>query len=545
MNEKLTNLLMKYDIVIIGAGISGLGLGALLGKAGYNCCIVEKEYHAGGYIAGYSRKDFHFDTAIHWLNQFDSSGIAHKLFNAIDTDYPKPILLDKIHRYKSKNYDILLQSDIEKVKTDFINQFPDEEKGINLFFKHALELSKVSLRMNDFVRNHESMGIFEKAIYYTKMLLFIYPIFKHLKYSDDKGIKLGLAKYFKGDEIKDVFNSEKDLLSCLFPLAWAQIKDYYKTPPGGSVKYVNWLSEQNEHFGNKIMLNTEATSVLLDGNIAKGIVVKNKSGEEKINAKYVIAASDLPSLYRKLLPINAISEKIKSKIENSEQYTSSFTVSIALDCPAEELGFGEELISLSKNNLQRNQHESSDPNISKLSIIAPSVRDKSICPEKKGIITIYMAADIEEFDFWHTEISEDGERKRGKAYRDFKKHTAEIIIDRVKNELSPQLREHIIFYDAATPFTYQRYSYNYRGTMMGQRPGKVNIQNKVASHFTEVQNLLIGGQWAELGGGIPIAARSAINTALIILRKEDKRRYRLLTKYVDGKINVNKLNEKF
>jgi prolycopene isomerase len=535
---------MDYDIVIIGAGISGLSLGALLGKAGFNCCIVEKEYHAGGYIAGYSRKDFHFDTAIHWLNQFGKSGIVHKVFNSIDSDYPKPTLLNKIHRYKSDNYDILLQNNIQKVKADFIKQFPEEEKGIELFFKHAEELSRVSLRMNDFVRNHESMGVVEKAIYYTRMLPHIFPIFKHLKYANDEGVRLGLSKYFKGDEIKDVFSSERDLLSCLFPLAWAKITDYYKTPSGGSVQYVNWLVSQNERFGNKILLSSEATEVLLQGNVAKGIKVKNKNNVSEIYSKYVIAASDLPYLYRKLLPDSAVSEKVKSKLENSIQYTSSFTVSVALDCPAEDLGFGEELISLSKNNIQRSDHEGSDPKISKLSIIAPSVRDKSVCPDDKGIITIYMAADIEKFDFWHTEIGDDGKRKRGKAYREFKKQIAEIIIDRI-TELSPEFREHIMFYEASTPFTYQRYSYNYRGTMMGPRPGKENMQNKVASHYTEVRNLLVGGQWAELGGGVPIAVRSAVNTTLIILRKENKKKYRLLAKYMDGKISVNQLNTKF
>jgi len=50
----------KYDVVIIGGGISGLTLGALLGKFGFTCCIVEKESHVGGYLAGFKRKEFFF-----------------------------------------------------------------------------------------------------------------------------------------------------------------------------------------------------------------------------------------------------------------------------------------------------------------------------------------------------------------------------------------------------------------------------------------------------------------------------------------------------
>lgn len=532
-----------YDVIIIGGGVSGLTLGAILGKAGQRCCIVEKEHQAGGYIAGYRRKDFHFDTAIHWLNQFGETGIVHRAFSFIDANYKKPPRLAKIHRYKSANFDVLLESDLDKTKQNFISQFPDELEGIEKFFRHAEQLAKISLGMANFVRSQETMNLIGKAIFYTRMLPTIIPIIKHLRYAGDKGLKRGLSKYFKGDEIKDIFNSEVDLLSCLFPLAWAKNDDYFKTPEGGSVHYVNWLLEQNKAFGNEIMLKTKAQSVLLEGNKAIGITATQRKTDIKISSKYVVSASDLPSLYRHLLPSKAISEEIKMKLEKSVMYTSSFTLSVALNCEAEELGFGEEMISLAINNMAREEHENSDPKVSKLSIIAPSVRDKTICPAGHGVLTIYMAADIEKYDFWKTELADNGERIRSEAYYQLKKEIAEILIERIENDLDIKLKEHIHFYETASPYTYLRYSGNYRGTMMGTRPGKENMQAKVASHHTQVENLLVGGHWGELGGGVPMAARSAMNTALIILRKENRPQFKLLCKFLDGKINLNRLNK--
>ena len=35
-----------YDIVIIGAGVGGLTAAALLSKAGFSVCVLEKEPHA-------------------------------------------------------------------------------------------------------------------------------------------------------------------------------------------------------------------------------------------------------------------------------------------------------------------------------------------------------------------------------------------------------------------------------------------------------------------------------------------------------------------
>ena len=110
------------------------------------------------------------------------------------------------------------------------------------------------------------------------------------------------------------------------------------------------------------------------------------------------------------------------------------------------------------------------------------------------------------------------------------------------DEINPGFSKHILFYEAATPLTYERYTSNFRGSIMGSRPCKENMQNKVTSHFTEIKKLFIGGQWAELGGGIPTTSRSSMNTFLIIMRKENKKKFKILTKYFDGIINLKELN---
>ena len=533
----------KYDVVIIGGGVSGLTLGAMLGKLGYKCCIVEKEPQAGGYLAGFNRKGFLFDTAIHWLNQFNEEGISHRCFSFIDKAYPKPKRLINIQRYQTDNFSIVLNTDLDKVKADFINNFPNEKKGIEKFFRHAEQLSRTSHKLSNFVRSAETMSLFEKTLFYTRSLPAVLPLLKHIKYSGDKGVAKGLSKYFKQAAIRDIFSAESDLLSCLFPLAWAKNGDYFTAPQGGSIQIVNWLMNQNSNFGTKVMLRTKAVKILAKKNIVTGIDAVQKKQKFSIDAKYVVIASDLISAYRKLLPQGLISERKITKLEHSVMYKSGFTVAIALDCPAKELGFGEELIVLYKNNIDRKEHEDSNPEHSRLNIFSHSERDKTVCPEGQGMVSIFMSADIEKYNYWETEVDADGKRLRGKAYKELKKRIAKKLIERVDKEINPEFSKHILFFETATPFTYHRYTGNHRGTMMGSRPGKENMQNGVASHFTGVTNLLVGGQWSELGGGVPTTSRAAMNTALIILRKENKKQYRKLAAYFDGKINLNKLEK--
>jgi len=77
--------------------------------------------------------------------------------------------------------------------------------------------------------------------------------------------------------------------------------------------------------------------------------------------------------------------------------------------------------------------------------------------------------------------------------------------------------------------------------MMGQKPGKKNMQANVASYKTPYKNLYQSGHWADLGGGILIAMKSSVNTSLMILKKEKPKHFRVLAKYIDGKINLSKL----
>ena len=244
-----------------------------------------------------------------------------------------------------------------------------------------------------------------------------------------------------------------------------------------------------------------------------------------------------------MLPDEIVSQKFKQKLNDAVLYSSAVTVSIAIDCQAENLGFGKELICITKEDIGRNDHDGGDPAISDISVLAPSVRDKTLAPEGKGLLTLYIPAYIDYKNNWGCTKDENGNYVRGEKYNQIKKEVAELLIERVEKELSIDLKNHILFYDVSTPITYYRYTGNKNGTMMGARPGKANMQAGIAHHQTPVKNLILGGHWADLGGGVPICAKSAINSILLILKKENKESFRLLANYMDGKIDIDQLNK--
>lgn len=354
-------------------------------------------------------------------------------------------------------------------------------------------------------------------------------------------MKKGLDKFFKDERLQRIFAADTELLSCLVPIGWAYYGDYQSPPQGGGQVIPEWLLHIIGHYHNDVFFKCTVSEILLEKNKAAGVRLSHRGHEYTIQSRYVVAASDVETLYDKMLPRDVISGKFRKKLSNAVLYSSSVTVSIALDCPAEELGFGEELIHIASENTPKGAHTSGNPEETEISILAPSVRDKSLAPEGHGTLTLFMPAYMSAYDQWLTEKDEHGNPVRGEAYKKLKTDIAEVLIRRVSEKIAPGLKEHILFYDVATPVTHWRYTGNKNGTMMGSKPGRENMQSGVARYRTPVRNLLISGHWAELGGGVPIAVKAAANTCLLIFQKENPKAFKLLADYMDEKILLEDL----
>ena len=110
----------NYDVAIIGAGVGGLTAAALLSKFGLSVCVVEKEPHVGGYLAGFRRRGFKFDTAIHWLNQCGPGGLVHRLFEVLGKNHPVAVPQTRIRRYVGNGFDFLLTNNPDEMKDKLI-----------------------------------------------------------------------------------------------------------------------------------------------------------------------------------------------------------------------------------------------------------------------------------------------------------------------------------------------------------------------------------------------------------------------------------------
>jgi prolycopene isomerase len=512
------------DVAIIGGGIAGLTSAALLSKAGLHVELFETESQAGGCLASFHRKGFTFDASLEWLNQCRPGGFLARIHQAIGNDGPRYVPLQRIHRYKNTGHNYLLTSNPLELRDHLIRDFPHESKGIQKLFRDAERLGHHMLFLDNRMRSVKTMSLRELLHHGLAMTRWVWPIRQVVSTPAARG----LTRYFKTRELLNLFHSDGTMMSVLVPLGFAFTGDFQKPPEGGCAALVNWLCRKITENGGRISLNQRVQEVLV--NASKEATGIRLATGDTVHARYVIAACDVEKLFTTMLPPASVPARILKRLRHADLYYSSFSIYLGLDCPPASLGLDESLVRLTEDSIPLEDRVNGEARSTLISVLAPSLRDSSLAPPGKGTLLIQCPAYLSHHNHWETGPG----LERGNAYRRYKQEFTDTILDRVERLLIPGLRRHIEVMEVATPVTFHRYTGNRDGSIMGHKPTRKNIHARLANLTTPVKRLLLGGQWAEYGGGVPMATKAAVNSSLMILQEMRPPAFTALKKGVDG-----------
>jgi prolycopene isomerase len=518
------------DVAIIGAGVGGLTAGALLSRAGLEVCVLEAGVKPGGYLAGFSRGGFAFDTAVHWLNQCGPGGMVRRIFDRIGPGEIETPPLERIRRYRGEGFDYLLTWDPDEFQAALVSDFPADRRGIAAFFATARVLGDSFARFGINARDPLTKTTREKLRSLWRMTSAGWPFLRHAGVAAEPG----LARFFSAPLRERLWRAESSLLACLMPVAWAYSGDYQRLPVGGSRRIPAWLAEACSNAGGRIACGCRAGSIAVDGDRARSVhYARGADGTDhgELRCRHVIAALDARIVYERLLPPGVASRRFRQRLEQARTYDSAVSVFLGLSRPASVLGLGEELVHITGSGLTRADHTSGHPERTEINVLAPSCCDPEAAPPGKGTLILHGAARLEQNDRWHTGPG----LERGTDYRDFKRRYAAVLVERLERCLGRAIASCIESCEVATPVTYRRYSGGPDGAIMGLRPTRANLRAGLAKRATPLSNLHIGGQWAIQGGGLPGAVLGGANAAAVILHAERPAEFAALRDAMDGR----------
>src|SRR5262245_37601309 len=80
---------MNCEVIVVGGGIGGLTVAGLLAARGLDVCLLERQSHVGGCVAGFEHLGQAFDPTFGLYSGWEAGGIWERVFAKLPVAPPR------------------------------------------------------------------------------------------------------------------------------------------------------------------------------------------------------------------------------------------------------------------------------------------------------------------------------------------------------------------------------------------------------------------------------------------------------------------------
>ena len=491
-----------YDTIVIGAGIGGLTASSILAKKGWKILLVEKEKQVGGYVVSFKRDRYTFDATGAFIGGCQEGGEFYQILKEMDAHEAIEFL--PIHHIKNiyPGFEVSLgQGGFQSYADALLSLFPEEEKGLKDY------LSLIGKIGNE-VSSYSELTLIKRVLfplYFKNLIRFHRTTHKDI-----------LDHLFKGGEIKMALHTlpatdPPSRLSFIFvaTLINKALMEGVFYPKGGMGKISETLANSFLRFGGEIQLQTEVEQILIKDGRIEGILTRDG---KIFQAPWVISNVN-PNLLIKMLPYEFQKPLVK-KMRRLEYSLSCFILYLATDLDLKGMGFPYFTYLRSLSDLEEEDRvlrRGDIPRNPTMIVSIPTLLDPSLAPEGRHLIKVLVTAPYDYRGRWGRDDPE--------SYRQIKEEISQKILQQLESRLIPVLRNHLLFFEAATPLTLERFTGNELGAMYGLASTPEQIGNLRPPHQTFLPGLFQVGHYTRPSHGIVGASLSGLFATRTILKQ--------------------------
>lgn len=492
---------MHVDVLVIGAGLSGLTAASLLVKRGLNVAIVDKGYCPGGSCGAFKRNDAIFDQGSSMLFGWGEEGFnSHRfLFNCLE----EPITMVRHELLYCVHYNgvkINFHSDVNKFIGEVARLFPGQEENLKRFYGDIQTIYDHVMVENPSYTTPDEV---DKKVAFHSMLRHPLSYIRFLTFLN-KSAKSLLQKYFTDESIFQFF----DKLTSTYcyttveesPAILASVMfvdnhtggSYY--PAGSTLQLAGTLEKFIEEHGSTLISGREVVSILFDGDKPNGVLLDDGTVH---TADQLIYSGNVWNLYGKLLAEEKTTEAQRNWAAKQESTYPSVVLYALVDKSVVNDGtLAVEMLVGKPDVLDE----------AEVTAYIPSVDDHTICSEDEHIIMAIGPS----FGDWS--------RLDAKAYQQRKRKEIERLLE-VLSKRFPTIKEHVRHVELATPRTIERYTMKNGGSVAGPKQKLGNHMFKRQHIRTTWETLFCCGESTIMGTGTPAVTTSGIAAANAVLSK--------------------------
>lgn len=439
----------KYDVAILGAGMSGIAAGIRLAHFGKRVCIFERHYAPGGLNSFYAKDGRKFDVGLHAMTNFVKPGVKGAPLNRI----LKQLRIRRedlgLHeqigsRVAFPGRDLRFTNDVGVLESEIAREFPREIDG----FRKLVEAVK---GFDDTVFNYPYQSARKVARSCIDDPLLEDMLFCPLMY------------YGSATEDDMDFGQFAVMFKSIFLEGFAR-------PLDGIRNIIKILLKRYKNAGGIRRMNTGVSQIRVSNEKVDRLILDD--GEE-VEADIVLSSVGLPET------LSLCSPRMDGEPEsNVGQLSFSETISI-FDKSPDRYGWGEDTIVFFNSRDRFAYRASEDPvDLTSGVICIPNNFEYGDIGLPEGIVRVTCLAN---YDTWKSYSETE--------YTKSKEHWRPLIWDAARRfmpDTDLSYDSDCIAHDMFTPKTVERYTWKRRGAIYG-------APQKAKDGSTPVANLFVCG----------------------------------------------------
>jgi phytoene dehydrogenase-like protein len=435
---------MRYETIIIGAGLSGLAAGIRLAMFEKKVCIVEKHTELGGLNSFYVRKNRTFDVGLHAMTNFTAKGVRSsplgKLLKQLRFSHDDfRLCQQEMSEIRFPEKSICFTNEFEFMREEVAEQFPKQIDGFNRLVEKIMNFDELNLDDGDRLLSQAVLESFISDPVLIDML------FCPLMY-------YGNAR-------------EGDMDFYQFVIMFKSIFiEGFSKPEGGMHYILSLMSDKFKNLGGELKMGIGVKTI----NNIKGVVGSvTLENEEELTTETVLSSIGYVETLNRCQP--SFTDRVTFEAGQVSFMESIFVV----DKEPQELGYDKSIVFFSTQS--RFDYKVPEDMIDvSTGVLCCNNNFKYPKPLEEGMIRLTNLAN---FKKWECLARKD--------YIAAKKDWRGRALDQIFI-FFPDFRGNVVFLDSFTPKTIKKYTGHINGAVYGS-------PEKIKSGKTHVKNLFICG----------------------------------------------------
>ncbi|MFN3202726.1 MAG: phytoene desaturase family protein [Bradymonadia bacterium] len=501
--------------VVIGTGAGGLAAAIGLAEQGHDVVALEAAKQLGGFLNPFARRHYHFDPGVHYIGQLgpgqsmtltlEKLGLdAQQLFCPMDDD-----CLDMI---RFPGLEVRVPKGIDNYRQRLRSQFPEDKGDIDKLFKVLKRFDRVSNFISRKTigasRRIGDLGAVTGLSFAAKWL--------------ERSFAELLAEYIKNPELRSVLAGQCGdyaLPPSRTPAVLGMgLMMHYASgawfPRGGSGVFRDALVERGRSLGASYRRRAAVASIELDNGRVSGVTLTTG---ERIDADIVVSAIDPTLTLGKLLPEGTLSERLQTKVDNTESSVGSVCVFLGMQRDLSKHGLGAfnvwDYPHFDLERLYAPAFEGKIPEEWFFFLSPNSLKDdsNSMAPAGGSTLEVVTLCPHAPFAQW----ADSKSFKRGDDYNQLKDEVAAQLMGAVEDRW-PGLVGDVVVEEVASPLTNTHYAGAVEGAAYGPAATLDQYGRRRFRTKAPVEGLYLAGAGV-YGGGVAPCLMSGIAAARKVL----------------------------